>query len=637
MKSRSSRRTSLVRLASLALLVVAAVLTPSLAAAEGAPPWPTAQNPLSIAIATGGQQTNCADPTVLRGQAPGDPYWYAYCTTDSLSDADVDPSGARRFHLIPTRRSLDLVRWEYTGDAFAAPPAWAAPTSGIWAPEVVYRNGLYFLYYVVTDVADGFGGEPGCGSDNAIGVATSASPTGPWLDAGAPVVAPRRAGPGCNFFWTYDPDVLVAGGQAYLYYGSYYGGLQARLLSADGLHAPADTATPIAIANRYEGAEVFARDGWYYLFASASNCCNGPLTGYQVFAGRSASPLGPFVDREGASLLAGRAGGSPVIAQNGNRWVGAGHNTVFRDAEGNWYTLYHAVDRDDPYFAGSVGYTKRPLMLDRITWRGGWPELRGGLGPSGTPQLAPIAQAGAPGPRGLARELINAYYDLVDPQAYLLALEHVDAGALDLREEISEEFDGAAPGPAWGWVREPAPGAYGLEGGALRFDTQPAELHGGSNNASVFAAPAPAGDYLVETKVTLDLPPEGCCFNYVQAGLVVYGDDDNYLKLTHVSIWETRQIEFAKEASGAAPGFPFYGSGVGGPPAETMWLRISKVTVGGKERYASQTSRDGVTWVRGAVWEHALGAGARIGLVSLGGGGFRARFDHVRVYTKPAP
>jgi arabinan endo-1,5-alpha-L-arabinosidase len=31
------------------------------------------------------------------------------------------------------------------------------------------------------------------------------------------------------------------------------------------------------------------------------------------------------------------------------------------------------------------------------------------------------------------------------------------------------------------------------------------------------------------------------------------------------------------------------------------------------------------------VWTHRLGAGARIGLVSMGGSGFQARFDEVRV------
>ena len=43
------------------------------------------------------------------------------------------------------------------------------------------------------------------------------------------------------------------------------------------------------------------------------------------------------------------------------------------------------------------------------------------------------------------------------------------------------------------------------------------------------------------------LPYEGYCYNCAQAGLVIYGDDDNFVKLASVSIWETRQTEFAKE------------------------------------------------------------------------------------------
>ena len=56
-------------------------------------------------------------------------------------------------------------------------------------------------------------------------------------------------------------------------------------------------------------------------------------------------------------------------------------------------------------------------------------------------------------------------------------------------------------------------------------------------------------------------------------------------------------------------------------------------TVGGEEHYRAYTSRDGTTWVRGGVWTHALGANAKIGLVALGGSGFTARFDYVRVYA----
>ena len=140
--------------------------------------------------------------------------------------------------------------------------------------------------------------------------------------------------------------------------------------------------------------KIVQHDGYWYLFASATNCCNGPLTGYSVFAGRSENILGPYVDRDGNSFLAGRVGGTPVISMNGNRWVGPGHNSVFQDFSGQWWTVYHAVDQNDPYFAGATGFTKRPVLLDALDWVNGWPTVRGGLWASDTKQPVPAAQPG---------------------------------------------------------------------------------------------------------------------------------------------------------------------------------------------------------------------------------------------------
>jgi arabinan endo-1,5-alpha-L-arabinosidase len=305
-------------------------------------------NPLPVTIPGGGTVESCADPSMLHAGTS----WYIYCTSDPLNGNDRNAQGGFNFRVIPTLQSSDLVSWTYVGDAFdlAAPdagrPSWAEPTSGIWAPEVDYIDGRYVMYFVATDVKPDVSGEPqGCHDDNAIGMATSLSPTGPWTYEPAPLVPPRRNGPGCNFFWSFDPEVITArDGSRYIYYGSYYGGIVAQPLAANGL-ATTGPVTQITIPNRYEGAEVVYRAGFYYLFASATNCCNGPLTAYSVFVGRSHDPLGPFVDREGVSLLEGRVGGTPFMMQNGNRWVGAGHNSVFVDAKGQWWTVYHAVDR----------------------------------------------------------------------------------------------------------------------------------------------------------------------------------------------------------------------------------------------------------------------------------------------------
>ena len=54
---------------------------------------------------------------------------------------------------------------------------------------------------------------------------------------------------------------------------------------------------------------------------------------------------------------------------------------------------------------------------------------------------------------------------------------------------------------------------------------------------------APSGDYVVEARVSVNTPPSGMGKNYVQGGLVIYGDDGHYVKLASSSIYETRQTE----------------------------------------------------------------------------------------------
>jgi arabinan endo-1,5-alpha-L-arabinosidase len=353
----------------------------------------------------------------------------------------------------------------------------------------------------------------------------------------------------------------------------------------------------VAIGNRYEGTHVVRRQGWYYLIASATNCCNGPLTSYGMFAGRSRDPRGPFVDREGRSLLAGRVGGTPVGLPNGNRWVGVGHNTVLTDDAGQWWTIYHAVDVGDPYFATDPGFTKRPALLDRLTWRDGWPEVRSGRWASDDRVPAPVTDGGRADPAP-------------PPPAPLRPGRAMPA--------YSDSFEDGLE-PAWSWVGSPDPEKYEAADGVLRWETEDADLARETNTASVLTRPAPRGDHVVETRLRFDVPPEGCCQNYVQAGLVLYDTDDRYLKLVHVSIWETRQTEWAKEVPRGLPEYPRYGNGVVGPPGDLTRLRVVVERLPGPDRYTAFTRSDGGRWVRGGVWRHDLGSDARIGLVSMGG------------------
>jgi arabinan endo-1,5-alpha-L-arabinosidase len=564
----------------------------------------TYTNPLSLALPDGTQAESCADPFTMHGAKRGDTNWYLYCTSDALTSSEHSADGSLVIHNLPTYRSTDLVHWTYTGDAFATKPSWVKADAGMWAPDVVYLNGKYLLYYAASDT-----NLPGGGS--AVGVATSSSPTGPWVDSGAPVVEPKdSAGVPASKRWEFDPEVISAAGKSYIYFGSYFGGIFARQLSADGLTSDPASETQIAIDNRYEGTFIVKHDGWYYFMGSATNCCAGPLTGYSVFAARSRSPLGPFVDRDGVSILSSRVGGTPVLAQNGNRWVGAGHNAVITDFAGQDWIVYHAVDRNHPYYAGDATYTKRPGLIDPLDWQGGWPTVRGGRGPSDTVMPAPVAQ---PGQRAGYR---------ADPLVEPRPGRTIDA--------LSDGFGRAALSPQWSWIRPPDASTYSVQNGALAWQTQDADIHPpAAPLASVLAEPAPSGDYVVETRVSVNTPPSGMGKNYVQGGLVIYGDDGDYVKLASVSIWNTRQTEFGKEVTVA--GTSSYGNGVVGPVGDWTTLRIVHHVVEGEDAYTAYTSLDGVHWDKGDTWTADLGAHPKIGLISMGGSGYVSTFDYVRV------
>ncbi|MFZ7088249.1 family 43 glycosylhydrolase [Curtobacterium sp. RRHDQ10] len=576
----------------------------------------TYQNPLALRLPDGQTAASCADPTAVHG-AGRDRNWYLYCTSDALSATELNADGSLVQHVVPTYRSTDLTDWTYVGDAFTTKPAWVGAANGIWAPDVVYRAGshgragTWFMYYAASDTPSATGPT---GGGSAVGVATSSSPTGPWTDSGGPVVAPQTAANGTGYRWEFDPEVITDHGSTYVYFGSYFGGVNVRTLSADGLRSDPASERPIAIDNRYEGSYLMQHGGWWWFMGSATNCCNGSLTGYGVFVARSRSPLGPFVDQNGVSILDTRVGGTPLLAQNGNRWVGPGHDTVVTDFAGQDWIIYHAVDRNDPYYAGQTGYTKRPVLMDQLDWNGGWPSVRGGAGPSDTPQQAPAAQ---PGDRAAA---------VAAPAPVIVPGRTIGAASTD--------FSGRSLPAALTWTREPDPSTWSVRHGSFRWQTQAADLHPPQTPlASVLTEAAPSGDYVVETRVKVDTPATGDGVNYVQGGLIVYGDDGNYIRLVSNSIFDTRQTEFGKEVTPQPTGAPNYGNMVVGPVGEWTTLRIAHHLVDGQDAYTASTSVDGRHFVQGGTWTADLGAHPRIGLISLGGSGFTSTFDFLRVDT----
>ncbi len=564
-------------------------------------------NPLKLETPLGAA-VSCPDPAIFKQRLEGVDTWYLYCTGDALNSKDVNANGQLNAHLIAQYKSFDLVHWTYIGDAFQKTPSWVGnATNQFWAAAVKQFNGRFYLYYVAPNTPQGA---------PAIGVATSSSPAGPWTDAGAPVVAPENNpynnAPGRAVI---DPDVVEYNGSRYISYGSFNGGISIRKLSANGLTSDPSTEKQIAVDNYYEGGSFYQHDGYYYLFTSTANCCNGPLTGYSVRVGRAETPLGPFLDQNGISMTSFDPGGYIAIAANGNRWLGPGGNVVFTDDSGQDYMLYHAVDVNSPYFDGFPGATRRPALIDPIVWVNEWPSVRGGLWASAHSQPAPAAQPYES----------NAYRPV--------AADTMDEPGKPIAA-LSDEFNKPTLSPQWHFIHPNANNSYVLTGNAYEVQTQGPDEASDAPQVSILGEPVPAtGNWMVETKVTTSVPfDNSCCFNFAQGALLIYGDDGNSIKLDVVPDYDIRQIEFAKQINPVPAYFPNYGNSLVGPPAIATWLRIVRRGNGDTgELYTAYSSTDGIIWTKGSTWQHQLGAGAQIGISAMNTPGFTMDFDYVRV------
>ena len=292
------------------------------------------------------------------------------------------------YHLYCTGRgiaswsSADMKHWKAEQPVFATPPQWAVDAvpgfkGHIWAPDISFYNGLYYLYYSVS----AFGKNTSC-----IGVVTNktldtASPDYLWTDHGKLI----QSIPGQTNWNAIDPNLVVdKDGTPYLSFGSFWGGLKIVKLNKDRISLAqslagiptiasrilaASTENPKAVddnpvdagGNAIEAPFIFKKGSYYYLFFSADYCCKGPKSTYKMMIGRSKKLLGPYVDKDNTRLAQG--GGSVLLAGDEN-WYGVGHNAVCT-FDGTDYLIYHGYD------AADKGISK--LRITKLTWSKGWP------------------------------------------------------------------------------------------------------------------------------------------------------------------------------------------------------------------------------------------------------------------------
>lgn len=273
--------------------------------------------------------------------------------------------------------SDDMESWIREEPVFAEPPHWAVEAvpgfkGHIWAPDIAYHEGTYYLYYSVS----AFGKNTSC-----IGVATNTTlhpedPDFKWVDHGKLI----QSVPGRDMWNAIDPNLIFDEEQVpWLTFGSFWNGIKL-VKMADNLISIAepeewytlasrarDWQTPDTLAGSgsVEAPFIFKKDDYYYLFVSFDYCCRGVNSTYKIVAGRSRDVTGPYVDREGEPM---RQGAATLVLEGDKDWHGVGHNSVYT-FDGTDYLVFHGYD------ASEEGKPK--LRIKELAWdEQGWPVVK---------------------------------------------------------------------------------------------------------------------------------------------------------------------------------------------------------------------------------------------------------------------
>lgn len=301
-----------------------------------------------------------ADPTVIQGT---DGIFYAFGTQNTWAN------GVNR--IAPVITSKDLVNWTYLTDAFekSEEPSWH--DGYLWALEARYIKGKYYLFYSLSIWGDN---NPG------IGVAMATTPEGPYEDLGK-ILDSKSSG----VVNSIDPFVWTESGRIYLFWGSFAG--------IYGIELSSDLTTTVGekfqvTGNLFEGTTIFKKDGEYFFIGSNGSCCDGLSSSYNLRVGKASDIKGPYYAKDGNPLLNSRG----TLLLEGSKetgFVGPGHNSqIITDDNGDDWLIYHAIDVDQPYLWDGIT-TRRPLMIDKIIWKDGWPTIENGV-PSNTWKTKPV-------------------------------------------------------------------------------------------------------------------------------------------------------------------------------------------------------------------------------------------------------
>jgi arabinoxylan arabinofuranohydrolase len=296
-----------------------------------------------------------------------------------VTSVDSDQGGGyETMHEYHSFSSADLVHWTDHGRIFHIDdirPADAPATDkyALWAPDMVYRNGQYYLYYPVRILhSDQTNAKGGRVTTAYIGVAVSDSPGHPFK-----VVNPRMAGT-----QGIDPAVFVDDdGQPYLYWGSHWAAkLTPNMTELAGkpvkLEVGTDRFMEASWMHKHAGRYYFAYHTKYdwQVKITAANADDPTRARSEIAWSVGDSPLGPFTFGGTLNYELG------VNVKNGPRspagdfvpWRLTQSNHVgIVEYHGQDYLFYHTSAlsswRQDS-FKGEGTWTQRSVCIDKINY-----------------------------------------------------------------------------------------------------------------------------------------------------------------------------------------------------------------------------------------------------------------------------
>jgi arabinan endo-1,5-alpha-L-arabinosidase len=263
---------------------------------------------------------------------------------------------------IQIRTSKDLVTWTRTGSVFSAIPTWVTADVGnitdLWAPDIHYINGVYYLYYAGST----FGS-----NTSVIGLATNttlnpADAAYHWVDKG--LVLRSTSADNYNAI---DPNLSFdTQNVPWLAFGSFWSGLKLRRLDASTMKPSSSDTTIYALAQRaapdaIEASYIVHHGSYYYLFASVDYCCQGVNSTYKIAVGRSSKITGPYVSQAGVAML---SGGYTILLQSSGNVIGPGGQSIYHDGSRD-LLIHHYYDGAN---SGAVKIQIRTVLWESSGW-----------------------------------------------------------------------------------------------------------------------------------------------------------------------------------------------------------------------------------------------------------------------------